>query len=355
VSTGGAIYLSVSTPRLGSIVVSGNTISNVLHARGNALYDGAALYSEFNSRNVIWLGNTIKNCPVALQDNSGDIIYWVSNVIDGCGIGMIYSDAGGSSGAVNARILNLVNNTFVNMVPMTTFPAGWYSNPNATPTSTSTYTNYKNAIYSWNYGWKGTNTFSSTTVTVASLQNTSTGSPGTGATITYTTTGTLPTPLTPGVVYYAKKLSSTTYELYSSYYESIMGINKFTFAGGSGTHTGIVGMSVNMANNVFTSSDPTYAASGNLFNVNNTNITVSVKNTVHTGWVDHGLLGGLYTNLTNINPQLDLYYKPYQGSPCVGTGSFTGYYVDMSGRPFKVNPSIGAYENYSTYTDSYTE
>lgn len=356
VSNGGGIYIQTSCPSLGGVVVYSNTISGARQARGNSYYDGCALYSEFTSRNVLWLRNFIYNCPVAMQDNSGDTIYWVGNIINGCAIGMNIDDAGGPLGSVNARQTNLYNNTFINMVPMNTFPLNWYGSPNSTPPGISNYASYANIVYSWHQGWSGTCTFSGSTVTIASRLLNSTGSPGSGIQMGFTTTGTLPTPLAPGL-YYAHKLTSSTFSLHLSYYESLAGINAISFSGGSGTHTGACISISNYYNNLAISSNAYYASSGVFYNFSASayyNTIVSKVNTTYWGMGYTSLIGGIDTGVLNVDPNVDQNGKPNNNSPAINAGTFVGYYSDATGRPFNNPPTIGAYEYYTAIQDPYT-
>jgi hypothetical protein len=226
---------------------------------------------------------------------------------------------------------------------MTTFPLDWYGNPNATPASQSNYTNYVYCVYSWNPSWNAVATFSGTTVTNGTLNNGSKGTPGTGSLITFTTTGTLPTPLLAGVTYYARKLTSSTYELYNTKQESYLGINKISFTGGTATTTAYVSMSTNIVNNIIQSTDSSKLADGAI-NINS-RLIPTISTNIVVGYGGVGVFTFGTSNKVSQSSVIDTNYKPV--SLAVNSGTYVGNYMDASGRPFKSLPSIGAYEDYS--------
>lgn len=70
-------------------------------------------------------------------------------------------------------------------------------------------------------------------------------SPPTGVTVVFTTTGTLPTGITTGTVYYVSKASASTFNIATSMANAIAGTNLVATTGaGSGTHTSTFGNAV---------------------------------------------------------------------------------------------------------------
>lgn len=77
-----------------------------------------------------------------------------------------------------------------------------------------------------------TATFSTTTVSAGAVNTTEP--------VKFTSTGILPTPLT-GRVYWAKRLSGSTFSIHNSPAEAVAGTNAISCSGGSGTHTAWTG------------------------------------------------------------------------------------------------------------------
>ncbi len=249
-TVGGGIYLQINAFPHGNVMVRRNKIYRACHARGNANYDGSALYAEFGSNNIQWVENYVHGSPVAFLDNSGSIQTWLGNVTDGCGVSMIYSDAaGGSLTAVNARQLSMHNNSFVNQVDIRKFGTDLLG-------SKSVYKNIgrRFAVYSWNFGWRGTFTFSGDLITSNAVHGV--GSPGTAKEVTFTSTGTLPSPLVTGRTYYARKVSNTTWRVYEDLNSMRASANALVLSGGTGTHTATSRLIVSIKNNLFHTKEP---------------------------------------------------------------------------------------------------
>lgn len=355
-SSGGGIYIQVYATRLGSVVISKNNVSSVFTAQGSG-YDGSGLYCEYGSKNILWMNNIVSNCPMALQDNSGDVAIWVGNVISGCTVGLNFGDAGGAIGPVNARDMTVYNNSFINMVPMSSFPANWYGFPNSTPPMTSMYATQLEIIHAYQNGLSVTFTVSTTTATIATRPN-GNGSPGTGVPIVFSSTVTLPTPLVTGGIYYARKLSASTFSVHPTNLDALNNTNAISMSGGSGTHTGVITIKYTFSNNIITSKDPIFASSGFAFGMISlafVGTTVSISNTIYNGISTlQAYAAGTLNNNQAIDPKINSNGTLQLGSPTIDAGTFVGYWQDASGRPFGNPPTIGAYEFYTPVQDPYT-
>jgi hypothetical protein len=83
----GAIYVTGY-----NIHVRDNQLSDVYYGTLDKTTDGAAIYTETGSTNVLVYRNTVTNCHLAFQDNSGRKTTWFSNVVLNCKSIMRVSD-----------------------------------------------------------------------------------------------------------------------------------------------------------------------------------------------------------------------------------------------------------------------
>lgn len=102
----GAIYLQCRSPNF-TPIVQGNKISKVRWGTPDKMQDGCAIYCETGSDNVIINANTIEDCYMAFQDNSGRTTSWTNNLVKNCWAIMAQTDAEGN----DAGNITFENNT----------------------------------------------------------------------------------------------------------------------------------------------------------------------------------------------------------------------------------------------------
>lgn len=128
----GAIYCQ---SRAGSIVYE-NIIEDCYYGSVHHQYDGCGIYTEIQSDNALVFGNLIRNCHMAMQDNSGRNAVFAGNVIVDCHTAMKQSDFS-TAGAANHRFYN---NTIIRAGtpvptrgPLEEVGIGWRGSTDATP------------------------------------------------------------------------------------------------------------------------------------------------------------------------------------------------------------------------------
>lgn len=87
----GAIYLQARSPGFRTQVFK-NRIHSIEYGTRDKTSDGSAIYAETGADNMDVYQNTVWNCHVALQDNSGRSIRWESNLIYDCRSAMSVTD-----------------------------------------------------------------------------------------------------------------------------------------------------------------------------------------------------------------------------------------------------------------------
>lgn len=97
----GAIYLQSR----GGSHVYGNEISDCAYGNQFQGSDGCGIYAEVQSDNSVVYGNTIRNCHMAMQDNSGRRAVFSGNLIVDCYVAMKLSDFS-AIGSVNHGFFN---------------------------------------------------------------------------------------------------------------------------------------------------------------------------------------------------------------------------------------------------------
>jgi len=100
----GAIYITGY-----NIHVYGNKLSSVYYSTQDKTTDGAAIYTETAASDVYVYRNTVTDCHLAFQDNSGRKTRWFSNVVLNCKSVMRVSDQNGN----NAMDHSFTNNTSI--------------------------------------------------------------------------------------------------------------------------------------------------------------------------------------------------------------------------------------------------
>jgi len=100
----GAIYITGY-----NVHVRDNQLSDVYYGTLDKTTDGAAIYTETGSTNVLVYRNTVTNCHLAFQDNSGRKTTWFSNVVLNCKSIMRVSDQNSN----NAMEHTFNNNTCI--------------------------------------------------------------------------------------------------------------------------------------------------------------------------------------------------------------------------------------------------
>lgn len=103
----GAIYLQCR----GGALVYDNDIVDAKWGTPGALIDGCGIYCETGSHDIVVFGNRIRNCHVALQDNSGRTTTWMGNIVENCYAAMRVGDQAGN----NATKHKFLNNTCINL------------------------------------------------------------------------------------------------------------------------------------------------------------------------------------------------------------------------------------------------
>lgn len=128
----GAIYLQ---SRAGGVVYD-NVIENCYYGSVHHLYDGCGIYTEIQSNNAMVFGNLIRNCHMAMQDNSGRRAVFSGNLIVDCHTAMKQSDFS-VAGAADHRFYN---NTIIRAGtpvaprgPLEAVGIGWRGSTDATP------------------------------------------------------------------------------------------------------------------------------------------------------------------------------------------------------------------------------
>jgi len=102
----GAIYLQARSPGFRP-QIHDNYISDVNYGTPNKTFDGCAIYTETGSDNADIYSNTIENCYVAFQDNSGRSTNWYSNIIKNCWSAIRVSDQNNNN-TINFKFNNNV-------------------------------------------------------------------------------------------------------------------------------------------------------------------------------------------------------------------------------------------------------
>jgi len=87
----GGIYLQARSPGFKPQVFH-NRLHTIHYGTRDKTSDGSAIYAETGSDNLDVYANTVWNCTVALQDNSGRTSRWHSNLVYGCHAAMSVTD-----------------------------------------------------------------------------------------------------------------------------------------------------------------------------------------------------------------------------------------------------------------------
>lgn len=103
----GALYIQSNCQIPG--LIYNNVLSKARFGTLDKEADGCAIYCETSSNNMRVFNNTVYDCHVALQDNSGKTNYWYGNLVYNCQTAMKISDDNGN-GQMNCSVYN---NTFI--------------------------------------------------------------------------------------------------------------------------------------------------------------------------------------------------------------------------------------------------
>lgn len=176
---GGGLYCSgTNTLSQTGLVIEDNTISRVRHNSIAGTYDGSAVYLEIRTNNAIIRRNTIKDCGLAIQDNSGGSNLIHSNFMDNCDRVFLQTGPGDYFATIGMQTTKFYNNTAINVGLNYVYPEmqaarlGAITLMDGTPAGTTFTTELKNNLIVGRIGGTGSTNSATGCMVVSSKYNT---------------------------------------------------------------------------------------------------------------------------------------------------------------------------------------